>query len=108
MPSRYARRSARRQDRKLLGLCAAIANSMGVEALWVRIATIALVLFVSPLFIVAYLAGGWAVSRGRRQRQHRVRDEARYIAPERRHLVEADMMLTHRNSRLSREIDALR
>ena len=47
MSYRNERNAIVRQDRKLWGVCAAIANSMGVQAIWVRVATIALTIFVT-------------------------------------------------------------
>lgn len=45
-----------RSDGKLMGVCAGIANYLGVDALWVRIAFVAGALLGFGSFILIYLA----------------------------------------------------
>lgn len=98
-----------RQDRKLLGVCAAIANSLGVNAIWVRVSAIALTLFVTAMVIPVYLIAGWGLSRARRNRQPSHAPRSRYLGSESsRYLSETDRLIGHRDSALAREIDALR
>jgi phage shock protein C len=98
-----------RQDRKLLGVCAAIANSLGVQAIWVRISTIALTLFVTGWVIPIYLVAGWGLSRARKNHQASRSTRSRYLGSESsRYLSETDRLIGHRDSALAREIDALR
>jgi|GEM_PF-4796267 len=98
-----------RQDRKLLGVCAAIGNSMGVNAIWIRVSAIALTLFVTAWIIPAYLIGGWGLSRARKNRQQSAQSQSRYLGTSSRgYLSDTDRMIGHRDSALAREIDALR
>lgn len=108
MSYRYGRNAIVRQDRKLLGVCAAISNSMGISALWVRIAAIALTLFVTALVIPAYLIAGWGLSRARKNRSASADLPSRYLGTQSRHLSETNRLVSYRDSELSREIDALR
>ncbi|MBC2777092.1 PspC domain-containing protein [Parasphingopyxis marina] len=106
---RYQERNAVvRQDRKLLGVCSAVANTMGVNALWVRIATIALTLFVTAWTIPVYLVTAWIMARGRANRRAAHRSSSRHIGYERRYVSDADRLIAQRDTALSREIDALR
>jgi phage shock protein PspC (stress-responsive transcriptional regulator) len=97
-----------RQERKLLGVCSAIANTLGVNALWVRVATIGLTVFVTAWTIPVYLVAGWIMARGRANRRSAYASGSRYVSHERHYLSEADRLLAHRDTALSREIDALR
>jgi len=108
MSYRYGRNAVVRQDRKLLGVCAAISNSMGINALWVRISAIALTLFVTALVIPAYLIAGWGLSRARKNRGTSADLPSRYLGSESRYLSESHRLTSYRDSELSREIDALR
>ncbi|QLC26609.1 PspC domain-containing protein [Parasphingopyxis algicola] len=108
MGYRYERNAVVKQERRVLGVCAAIGNSLGVRALWVRIATVALTIFVTAWIIPAYLIAGWALHRAKANRRAHYASEARYIGTERRYLSESSRLLAHRDSALSREIDALR
>lgn len=98
-----------RHDRKLLGVCAAIANSMGVQAIWVRVSTIALTLLVTGWVIPIYLVAGWGLSRARKNHQASRSARSRYLASDSsRYLSETDRLIGHRDSALAREIDSLR
>ncbi|MEM8696630.1 MAG: PspC domain-containing protein [Pseudomonadota bacterium] len=108
MGYRYGRNAVVKQERRVLGVCAAIGNSLGANALWVRIAAIGVTIFVTAWLIPAYLIAGWALHRAKANRRAEYAHEARYIGAERRHLSEASRMLAHRDSALSREIDSLR
>lgn len=97
------------QERKLLGVCAAIGNTLGVNGLWVRIAAIALTLFVTFWTIPVYLLCGWALTRAEKNKRADRSTRSSYIAsPRSRYLSDTDRMLAHRDSELAREIDSLR
>jgi phage shock protein C len=109
MSYRNGRNAIVRQDRKLLGVCAAIANSLGVNAIWVRVSAIALTLLVTAWIIPAYLIGGWGLSRARKNRQGSYVTQSRHLGTESsRYLSETNRLVSHRDSELSRQIDALR
>lgn len=55
------RRSA--SDRVLLGVCAGVAAALGLSAVWVRLAAVALLVTVPPLALVAYAVAGVVVPR---------------------------------------------
>lgn len=97
-----------RQDRKLLGVCAAIANSMGVQAIWVRLATIALTIFVTAWVIPVYLIGGWGLTRAQKNRRSSQATRSRYLGTRSQYLSDSNRMLSNRDSELARQIDALR
>lgn len=109
MGYRNSRNAVVRQDRKLLGVCAAIGNSLGVNAIWVRVSAIALTLFVTAMVIPIYLIAGWGLSRARKNQQPSYSAQSRYLGTDSsRYLSETDRMIGYRDSALSREIDALR
>jgi len=48
-----------RQDAKIMGVAAGIADYTGVDALVVRLALIALLLLTGPVIVLFYLLAGW-------------------------------------------------
>ena len=103
-----------KRDGKLMGVCAGLADYTGIEALWFRIATVALVLAgCGPLLLVYLIVGlaangrptaldqrhdaHWGLSGG----SSHWRDQSSPISE-----VEAYYFAS--NARLSREIDGLR
>lgn len=108
MAYRYERSSVVKQQRRVLGVCAAIGNSLGVRALWVRIAAVALTILVTAWTIPAYLIAGWALHRAETNKRADLMRSTRQIGYERRHISDTSRLLANRDNALSREIDALR
>lgn len=48
-----------KSNAKLMGVCSGIASYTGIDSLWVRIAAVMLLIFVSPVVIPIYLAVGF-------------------------------------------------
>jgi phage shock protein C len=114
-----------KQNAKVLGVCAGVADYTGVNALWVRLATILLVLMGVGLIVPAYILVGMFAARkpahlyldggeqrfwqGVRQSPARTAREvrARFRDIDRR-LGEVETHFVGRNARLSAEIERLR
>ena len=116
-----------KRNGKLLGVCAGIADYTGVDATWVRVGTVLLTLLGGfPWTVIAYFVTGWVASdkprefaesdpeqdkfwQGVRAKPGRsireVRSRFRDID---RRLADMETHVTSHNSRLAREIDALR
>lgn len=108
MGYRYERSAVVKQQRRILGVCAAIGNSLGIRALWVRITAVALTIIVTGWTIPAYLIAGWALHRAETNRRANITRETRHISHHRHHIADSSRLLANRDSALSREIDALR
>ena len=116
-----------RRNRKLMGVCAGIADYTGVDITLVRVGTALLTLLGGfPWTVIAYFVTGWIANdrprefeesdpaddkfwQGVRAKPGRsireVRSRFRDID---RRLAEVETHVTSHNSRLAREIDALR
>jgi phage shock protein C len=100
-----------KRDGKLMGVCAGLADYTGIEALWIRVAAVALVLAGVGLLPVAYLIAGLAadkrpdaldhfgVGSGLSAVHHREREGM---------FGDVEHYYSASNPRLSREIDGLR
>ena len=114
-----------KQNGKLMGVCAGIADYTGVDVLWVRLAVIALVLMGFGLLIPAYFLIGFFASRkpahlyvdsGEQRFWQGVRQSPRRTAREvrsrfrdvDRRLAEVESYYVSSNPRLSAEIERLR
>ncbi|HEU5481796.1 MAG TPA: PspC domain-containing protein [Sphingomicrobium sp.] len=51
-----------RQDGKIMGVAAGIADYTGVDALIVRLGLVALLLLTGPVVVLLYLLTGWLAS----------------------------------------------
>jgi phage shock protein C len=113
-----------KRNGKLMGVCAGIADYIGVEVLWVRVATILLVFATGWALLVYFLIGWlaedqprglyethedekfWQGVRANPKRTTRdVRSKFRDID---RRLADIETYYTSRNTRLADEIDSLR
>lgn len=102
-----------RSEAKLMGVCAGLANALGVDPTIVRIGfVVATVLGGWPWTVVAYVALGvfGQAKAGRLRHRHgRVPSAAAYEASDiDRRLAEIDSYVASPNSRLAREIEELR
>lgn len=112
-----------KSNAKLAGVCAGVADYTGVDALWVRIATVFLTLFVSfitiPIYIVTALAANkrpmalYSEIEEERllRRLHRSRSKSRYrseLSDMDRRVAEIEARYSTSNARLAAEIDSLR
>lgn len=48
-----------RQDAKIMGVAAGIADYTGIDALVIRLALVALLLLTGPVVLILYLLTGW-------------------------------------------------
>ena len=111
---------------KFMGVCAGIADYLGWDALWVRVAAVVGTCFGLGFLPVAYLAIGWIADPKPRELYDASADERQFwrrvrVAPQRtmrdvrssfrdadRRLQALEAHLTSSNSRLANEIDQLR
>lgn len=115
-----------KQNAKWAGVCAGIADYIGINAIWVRLGAIALTFMIGPWFTLpAYFVAAWVASpkplhlygdaqeqkfwQGVRQSPSRTaRDvKAQYREIDRR-LADLEAFYTGRNRELEREIESLR
>ncbi len=103
---------------KWMGVCSGIANYLGTDATFVRIAAVLLTVIGGfPWTVIAYVAAGFIAKPkriglddmksigGRRPSTHDLRTSMRDID---RRMAEVESYVTQSNSRLAREIDELR
>lgn len=126
MTARHTKFYLDKENGKLMGVCAGIADYTGVDVTLVRIGMVVGTILGSGLLILVYLATGWiAPPKPRELREdspdqkkfwqgvraapgRSVRDvHARFRALDRR-LADVETYVTSSNSRLSREIEQLR
>lgn len=116
-----------KRNAKLMGVCAGIADYAGIDVTWVRVGTVLLTILGGfPWTVLAYLVTGWVASDKPREFYDADPDETKFwqgvrAAPGRsirdvrgrfrdidRRLADVEAHVTSTNSRLAREIDALR
>ena len=114
-----------KQNGKLMGVCAGIADYTGIDALWVRLATIMMLLTLGPILLGAYLGIGFIankkpahlyVDRGEQKFWQGVRQSPGRTAREvraqfrdiDRRLADIETFYVTSNPRLSAEIERLR
>lgn len=114
-----------KQNAKLMGVCAGIADYTGINAIWVRLAAIGLMFVIPPFVISAYFITGFLankkpphlyVDRQEQQFWQRVRQSPRRTAREvrsqfrdiDRRLADVELYYVSANPRLSEEIERLR
>ncbi|SMF70288.1 envelope stress response membrane protein PspC [Allosphingosinicella indica] len=126
MTARHTKFYLDKENGKLMGVCAGIADYTGVDVTLVRIGMVVGTILGSGLLILVYLATGWIAPPKPRELQEdspdqkkfwqgvraapgrSVRDvHARFRALDRR-LADVETYVTSSNSRLSREIEQLR
>jgi phage shock protein C len=114
-----------KQNGKIMGVCAGIADYTGVDVLWVRLGAIALVLMGAGIVIPAYFIAGFFANKkpahlygdsGEQKFWQRVRQSPGRTAREvrasfrdiDRRLAEVESFYVTSNPRLSAEIERLR
>ena len=106
-----------RENKKLLGVCAGIANQIGADPTIVRVGVVIAALLISvKAFIVLYLVGaliGWRRSAGGRSYRPSLAGSRSEESRERMRNMDLRMQaietyVTSSNSRLAREIEDLR
>ena len=125
MNSRRTKFYRNKQDAKLMGVCAGIADYTGIDALWVRLITVLLVLAGFGLLVPAYFIVGLLTStrpselygdaeeerfwqRVRQSPSRTTRDVKASFREIDRRLGDIENYYVSSNPRLSREIDSLR
>ena len=125
MRSRRTKFYVDKQNAKLMGVCAGIADYTGIDALWVRVAAVLTVLAGFGLLIPAYILVGLLAEKRPLQLYGNVQEERFWQgvrqSPSRtarevkasfrdidRRLGEIESFYVSSNPRLSREIDNLR
>lgn len=113
-----ARRTFRldRENGKLLGVCAGLAESTGLDVTLIRVALVVLTLAGGfPWTLIAYGAAAWAAGDGDRTRRLAAPRRHNSVADIRagmrdidRRMAEIEDYVTSNNKRLAREIDELR
>ena len=114
-----------KQNGKVLGVCAGLADYTGIDAIWLRVGLVILALSTSGTVVLAYFLVAWlapnkpaglyegpeeakfwqGVRSNPRRSAAEVRSKFRDID---RRLADIEMYYTSRNTRLAEEIDSLR
>jgi phage shock protein C len=100
-----------KRDGKLMGVCAGLADYTGVDALWIRIATVLAVLAGFGSLLLVYLIVGLAANARPAELEDRYWAESGLGGSWRDNgspLGDVQTYYTTSNPRLSREIDGLR
>lgn len=126
MSARHTKFYLDKQNGKLMGVCAGIADYTGVDVTVVRIGTVLLTILGSGMTIIAYLAVGWIAPKKPRELRDETPEQTKFwqgvrASPARtvrdvrsrfrdidRRLGEVETYVTSSNSRLAREIEQLR
>ena len=125
MPARRTKFYLDKQNRKLAGVCAGIADYTGMDVTIVRVALVVLTVSTSGSFILAYLLAAW-LAPDKPMGLYGSEDDARFWQgvrsnPKRstaevrskfrdidRRLADIETLYTSRNSQLASEIENLR
>ena len=114
-----------KQDGKIMGVCAGLADYTGIDALWLRVGMVVLAFSTFPMGVFAYLLIAWLAPnkplglyegpeeekfwQGVRSNPKRTTSEVRSKFRDiDRRLADIEMYYTSRNTRLADEIDSLR
>ncbi|WP_156678422.1 envelope stress response membrane protein PspC [Sphingomonas profundi] len=116
-----------KRNGKMMGVCAGIADYTGIDATWVRVGAVLLTLLGGfPWTVIAYFVTGWVAGdkpgefrdsdpeeqkfwQGVRAKPGRsIRDVRSRFRDIDRRLADVETHVTSHNSRLAREIEALR
>lgn len=123
--ARQTRFYRNKQDGKLLGVCAGIADYTGVDSTWVRVGTV-LLAFATGWIILAYLVVGLVAKKRPRELFVQTPEQQKFwqgvrASPGRsirdirstfrdidRRLADVEVYVTNSNRQLANEIDSLR
>lgn len=126
MDARRTRFYLDKRNKKLMGVCAGVADYFGVEPIWIRLGFMFTLFFLFPPIIFAYFAMGWFADPKPAALYNESADEREFwtqvrVAPQRtvrdvrasfresdRRLQDIEAYMTSTNSRLASEIDRLR
>lgn len=126
MSARHTRFYLDKRNAKFLGVCAGIADYTGIDATWIRVGIVLLTIIGSPFVILGYLVTAWVAEAKPRELYDMDPDEERFWQNVRarpratvrdvrsrfrdidRRLADIETHYTSSQSRLAREIDALR
>ena len=126
MSARHTRFYLDKRNAKFLGVCAGIADYTGIDATWIRVGVVLLTIIGSPFVILGYLVTAWVAEAKPRELYDMDPDEERFWQNVRarpratvrdvrsrfrdidRRLADIETHYTSSQSRLAREIDALR
>ena len=97
-----------KRDGKLMGVCAGLADYTGIDALWIRVAAVALLLAGFGSLAVIYLVIGFAANDDHDAPRRQESISARYAPDRANAFSDVESYYSASNSRLSREIDSLR
>jgi len=115
-----------KQNRKIMGVCAGIADYTGIDVTLVRIGAVLLAVLGQGIGLVAYLLVGWIAPKKPRELRNETPEQTKFwqgvrASPARtvrdvrsrfreidRRLAEVETYVTSTNSRLAREIEQLR
>ena len=115
-----------KRNGKFMGVLAGVADYFGIDALWVRLGFVAVMLFMFPPVFFMYFVAGWIADRKpdalynddpqeqkfyatlRTSPKRTIRDTRSMYRDIDRRLQDIEAYMTSSNSRLDREIDALR
>lgn len=115
-----------KRNGKFMGVLAGIADYFGIDALWVRLGFVAVMLFMFPPVFFMYFVAGWIGEKKpaalynddpqeqkfyatlRTSPKRTIRDTRSMYRDVDRRLQDIEAYMTSSNSRLDREIDALR
>lgn len=126
MSARHTRFYLDKRNAKFLGVCAGIADYTGIDATWIRVGIVLLTIIGSPFVILGYFVTAWVAEAKPRELYDMDPDEERFWQNVRarpratvrdvrsrfrdidRRLADIETHYTSSQSRLAREIDALR
>ncbi len=114
MRTRRPRFEVDRENGKMLGVCAGLANSTGIDATMIRVGTVLIALFTSGIAVLAiYLVAGFVGARRRGPALATSRSAPRDELRDRTRSLDLRMQaiethVTSSNSQLAREIENLR
>lgn len=126
MSVRHSKFYLDKRNAKVMGVCSGLADYTGIDALWIRIATVIATILGSGLTIIVYFVIAWVADNKPRELYDMDPEEARFwqsvrARPSRtvrdvssrfrdidRRMSEIETMYTSSSSRLARQIDDLK
>ena len=126
MNARHTKFYRDKQNGKIMGVCAGIADYTGVDVTLVRIGAVLLAVLGQGIGIIAYLVVGWIAPKKPRELRNETPEQTKFwqgvrASPARtmrdvrsrfreidRRLADVETYVTSSNSRLAREIEQLR
>ena len=126
MTARHTKFYLDKQNKKVMGVCAGIADYTGLDVTVVRIGAVLLTFLGNGMTVLAYLVVGWMAPRKPRELSFDTPEQTKFwqgvrASPARtvrdvrsrfrdidRRLADVETYVTSSNSRLAREIDQLR